>query len=165
MLDSNIELTFPIMTEYETAPSVMIPMTELNIDVLLGDDVSFHDALIETIHLDYLEREAQLECRLFVGDPDAATREEREQTAHGRLTLTGLLYFVIEPPDDSARFEQGALNVSDDGPVATMPFKAPIPKLPTDLPEAAFVHCFYVNHFNAYIFVAATGARFEWITP
>jgi hypothetical protein len=39
---------------------------------------SFHDAMLEALHVDYIKREAALEMSVCVGDPDAHSEELRE---------------------------------------------------------------------------------------
>lgn len=136
-------------------------MVELDINNLLGDkypNASFHDAEIHAIHLDYVAHEAWLACEL---DTDFGG-----QTGKGTLHLTGLLYFVIEPPHAEYPFEDSlGIEITGDGSVATTDFKGGLPALPKlhDIDaEAAFVNWLYVVTWNACIFFAATGARFEW---
>jgi hypothetical protein len=74
---------------------------------------------------------AQLNFTLFVGNPDA--REEQPREADGFLTLTGLLYIALDPPESRYSYNEQALKVSYDGPVETTQFKSVIPKLPGDL--------------------------------
>ena len=141
-------------------------MRELNFQELLGDqypDACLHDGLVESIDLDYLTREVTLQCLLCVGDPQADP-VSRETKARGRLLLTGLLYLSIEPPDESYAYEEGALDVTSDGPISeALQGGWRIPTLPRDMSEDAFVHCFYINNYNSYVCVAATGARFDWL--
>jgi hypothetical protein len=142
--------------------AIFLNMKELNIEAILGDKyphASFHDAVIETINIDYLKREVVLQCVLYVGNPDD---DVIPREAKGQLTLTGLLYLAIEPPDEKYSYDEDGLDISYDGPVATTPFKSPIPTLPQDIPENAFVHCFYINNHNRFLFLAASGAHYSW---
>lgn len=138
-------------------------MSQLDIESLFGEKyphASFHDSTITKVGVDFLTREARFDCVVFVGDPD--DREAQPREASGALTLTGLLYVSVGPPDSNYPFEEGGLEISYDGPVETTDFKAPIPRLPAPLPEDAFAHCFFINNWNSFMFVAATGAHFEW---
>jgi hypothetical protein len=138
-------------------------MSQLRIEALFGErypHASFHDSTINKITVDLLTREARFDCTVFVGDPDDRDAQPRE--APGALTLTGLLYISVGPPYPDYPYEDGGLEVSYDGPVETTDFKAPIPKLPEPLPGDAFTHCFYINNWNSFMFVAATGASFDW---
>lgn len=138
-------------------------MSRLHIESLFGatyPHASFHDSKINKIAVDFLAREARFDCLIFVGDPDDRVSQPRE--ALGALTFTGLLYISVEPPYSTYSFEEDALEISSDGPVETTDFKAHMPKLPEPLPEDAFTHCFYINNWNSFMFVAATGATFQW---
>ena len=147
----------------EAAVSEINVVVQLSLESLLDDrypHASFHDSYIKSIGVDFLTREAKFSITLFVGNPDA--REEQPREADGLLTLTGLLYIALEPPDPRYSYDEDALEVSYDGPVETTQFKAAIPKLPGDLPEEAFEHCFFINNWNSFLFIAARGACFEW---
>lgn len=138
-------------------------MSQLNIESLFGErypHASFHDSTIKRIIVDFLAREAKFDCVVFIGDPDSRETQPREAT--GTLTLTGLLYISVEPPHSTYPYEKDAWEISYDGPVETTTFKAPIPKLPEPLPGNAFTHCFFINNWNSFMFIAATGANFEW---
>lgn len=138
-------------------------MRLLDIDSLFGDThphASFHDSEVHKISIDLLAREVRADCLIHVGDPD--DREAQPRAADGALTFTGLLYFAAEPPDARYPYEEGGLDISYDGPVEVTNFKAAVPRLPGPLPDDAFNHCFFVNNWNSFIFVAATGARFDW---
>jgi hypothetical protein len=121
----------------------------------------FHDAEIEKISLDYARLEAVFECAICVGDPEAPEVESREVRQRGRLIFTGLLYSVIEPPDDSYPFrEAGSLWLSDHGPAGREQVSST--RLPQPLPEGAIAHWFFIGDWNAFIHIAAEAARFEW---
>ena len=138
-------------------------MCDLNIESLFGDKyphASFHDSTINKISIDFLAREVRFKCVVDIGDPEDIDPEPEQ--AHGVLTLTGLLYIAVEPPYSNYPYEEDGLEISYDGSVAATDFKAPIPKLPESLPANAFAHCFFINNWNSFMFVAATGAKFEW---
>jgi hypothetical protein len=96
-----------------------------------------------------------------VGDLGSAIYAEREARRRGVLTLTGLLYFVIEPPDPGYPFEESpsGLDITSDGATSTLDTRHALPPLEDG---AVFAHYFWVNDWNAFIFVAARGAVFEW---
>ena len=138
-------------------------MNQLNIESLFGDpypNTSFHDSAIQNINIDFLSSTVTFHCNVCVGDPESP--ETKEDMARGVLTFTGLQYILFEPPNPPYPFDEEALGVSDDGPIETTKFKSPIPKLPGPLPRDAFEHYFYISNWNSFIFLAATGARFEW---
>jgi len=139
-------------------------MNELMIENLFDNThecASFHDARIKSVKLDYVSREAIFDCVLYVGNPDIF--EDRERTAEGTLTITGFLYCVIEAPDHNYNYDDNeGLDVTSDGPLKLNEFRAPLPQLPLDLPENAFIHYFYLNNCNSFLYIAATGATFQW---
>jgi hypothetical protein len=122
---------------------------------------TFHDANIERLTVDYVTGGAVLTCSVCVGNPDCADQAVREARRSGRLVLTSLLYCIIEPPDTRCPFrERGGLTISSDGPIdADHPSKA---TLPVSIPEPAFAHWLFINEWNAFIYLAARKARFEW---
>jgi hypothetical protein len=138
-------------------------MTQLDIESLFGEKyphASFHDSKIKKISVDFLAREAKFDCIIFIGNPD--NRETQPREATGLLTLTGLLYIAVEPPYSNYPYDIDALEISYDGAVESTNFKHPIPKLPESLPDNAYSHCFFITNWNSFMFVAATGANFEW---
>ncbi len=124
----------------------------------------FHDAYLEAVTLDYVANTATMGVGLCVGDPDAATEEEREAYRKATLVLRGLVFFVIEPPypDPQYEYSEGGglwLRSGDDasdesGPTAARPLRP--------LPEGAFAHWFYVDDWNSFIHVAAREAGLQW---
>lgn len=144
-------------------------MTELNMPRLLGEKypfATFHDGFIQSIHLDYVKREAVFRCELFVGNAESDDKKEREATAGGVLTFSGLLFFVAEAPQDYSSYDdERGLDVFKEGPLKIAEGRTTLPKLPADLPDEAFVHYFYINNCGSEIYVAATGAQFVWDEP
>jgi len=54
---------------------------------------SFHDARLISVQINYDQRELVSNWSLYVGDPES----ERERTRPGRLSFSGLLFWVVEP--------------------------------------------------------------------
>jgi hypothetical protein len=137
-------------------------MKQLHIESLFGDrypHASFHDSRVYSFGVNLPKKEAVFDCLIFVGNPD--DRESQPREARGVLTLTGLLYIAVEPPTYHP-FEDDWMEISYDGPVESTNFKGPIPKLPDLLPDDSFHHCFYINNWNSFMFIAATSGQFEW---
>jgi hypothetical protein len=119
----------------------------------------FHDASLEKLNIDYHERAAKLDLLVDVGDPDSEGNEEAKRK--GVLTVSGLLFCVIAPPDSRSPYQKAeGLWIADSGPYKSDKIPA---KLPEPLPKGAFAHYFFVNDWNAFIIIAATDARFDWI--
>ncbi len=134
-------------------------MRNLNLNTLLSEeriDVSFHDAQITKIQLDYLKREAIFDCLICAED----VKDENVDWHSGRLIFNGLLFFVSELPDETYPYQDDALDIT--GNCSVFEVESKWPEFPTDLPELAFIHCFYVNNWNKCLFISATEAHFEW---
>jgi len=114
----------------------------------------FHDALIERVFLDYVERKIVFTMRLWVGDCSSENRDDRETYRNGVLTISQFLLCVVEPPDPRYPWaEPKALRVSSGaGNPQDQPFLQ-------DLPAGTFSHWFFVNEWNSFIYVVAKGAR------
>ena len=136
----------------------------MQLDDLLAGDVpyaTFHDASVERVTLDYAAQEAVLECSICVGNPDSAHKHEREARRRGNLTFEGLLYCVIEPPDSTYPYaDSDGLWVSADGPLDKSQLSEK--GIPENLPDGSVVHYFFINDWNAFIYLAARTAHFEW---
>jgi hypothetical protein len=119
----------------------------------------FHDSKLKRVAINYEKREIELLFDVFV---------ERRQDEHtggvrfreGTLKAFGLFSCVIEPPDPNYLCQLGmGLWVADSGEIAEG--NCPI-KLSYALPKSAFGHYFYINDWNAFIYLIASEARFEW---
>lgn len=120
----------------------------------------FHDASLGKLNIDYDKREAKLEILVDIGEPDSPREELKEANRKGILTLSGLLYCVLEPPDSRTTYQKAqGLWIADSGPVDSAKLRT---KLPEPLPEGAFAHNFFINEWNAFIIIAALDAQFEW---
>jgi hypothetical protein len=124
---------------------------------------TFHDAIIESIKLDYKNKEAKLELEICVGDPDALEEETRELRCSGVLVLTGLVFCVIEPPELQFYKEKcNELLIGDDGKINTLPSKY-TSNFINLIGELKICHYFFVSSWNSFIFIGANDAFFEWI--
>ncbi|WP_306601067.1 hypothetical protein [Geothrix sp. 21YS21S-2] len=134
----------------------------MNLDSLLGQPhATFHDAVIERIEVDYLRKVAVIHLQIDEWNPDASSLEDRERKIPGTLTVSGLLYFVMEPPDENYPFQANdGLWISEDEITPRTPGVSA--RLPWNLPEEAFVHRLFVNEWNSFIYLAGTHAEFVW---
>ena len=116
----------------------------------------FHDALIKRISVDYAERKIVISIAILTGVPDAATEQERESYADAILTVSDFLFCVIQPPDTQYAFKlDGPLSVdSGSGNPEGVAFLE-------NIPPDAFVHWFFVNEWNSFIYIAAREAHLE----
>jgi hypothetical protein len=127
-------------------------------EVLASLPNGLHDAHLGSVHLDYAERTAQLHLDIWIGNMslDGKAREARRPVV---LKLSGLWYFVVEPPDSKYDFHEPKPLWIDAGVELPGP-EVPSVKLP-ELPEGAFTFWMYVNDWNAFIHVAAMHANVE----
>jgi hypothetical protein len=120
-----------------------------------------HDAILGRIDIDYIERKARLDIQVSVEDAESQQKHGDGEHRLGQLTLSGLSFCVIEAPDRRYPYQETkGLWIADSGPVKTGDISI---KLPGLLSQGAFVHYFFVNDWNAFIYVAAMDAHFEWI--
>ncbi len=120
----------------------------------------FHDALLQNIFIDYDRHEAIFEMKVWIGDIDSESKELREVYRKGQLKLGGLRYCIIEAPDPGYPWCDTKLTI-DAGTVGSLK-KAPSVRLPEPLSEEVSVHWLFIRQWNAFIYVSATDARFEW---
>ncbi|MGI4788352.1 MAG: hypothetical protein ACRYFS_05825 [Janthinobacterium lividum] len=137
-------------------------MKEINLSDLAG--IWFHDVQISRISVDYIKRQAEFEFTIPVGWWNSPNRRGlTEGELKGTLLFTKLLYFVMEPPAANYPYEDSiGIEITSEGPATPQSIgQAYISRLPQDLPPEAFLHYFFVNEWNAFIFVAATNAVFR----
>ncbi len=121
----------------------------------------FHDAELQNIFIDYDKYEAIFEIKVWIGDINSESRELLETYRRGQLKLYGLRYCVIEAPDPRYHYYDRELTI-DAGTVNSLR-KAPEVRLPELPSEEVFSHWFFVRQWNAFIYVTASNARFDWI--
>jgi hypothetical protein len=126
------------------------------------DDISktlpngFHDADLLGVEIDFEHATAAMD---FAVDTSNSDMESAVVPRRGRLSLKGLHYFVVEPPNEQFAYDQQAQNIGSDSSDFTElsgPQKFPV------LPDGIFAHWFYSSTDNNFLFVAAANAEFEW---
>ena len=126
----------------------------------LGDLVSklpdgIHDALLHSLHLDFVARVACFDFELAVGDPDAATLEERDATRRGRIVVEDLAYCALDPPDPHYRFAAAE-------PVWTSSLYPEDPDAGLPKVEGMTAYRFFVNDWNSFVHITGGNARLQW---
>jgi hypothetical protein len=125
-------------------------MNQLDLDQLLGDerDATFHDAVLEHLAVSYVERRAELQFQISVGDG----------YRRGTLSVSGLQFLTIEAPEKG--MEPVGAWITADGPLPdpAVQLRTTLPPIPDD----AFVHYFFASDWNAFIVVAGLSATFAW---
>jgi hypothetical protein len=113
----------------------------------------FHDAKLLGIEIDFAREAASMSFALDISDSENGSNVIQRR---GCVRLTGLIHFVIEPPDENYAYDQQFIS-SDSSDFSRL---ATAPRLPT-LPTGSFAHWFY-SSANSFLYVAAANAEFEW---
>jgi hypothetical protein len=133
-------------------------------DSLLGKQEptgSFHDALLISVEVDYAMSSLVAEFSILVGDPVAADEAARERRRRGRLRLSGLLHWSLEP-SAAAASPKGPLWLTSDGRLDQAPTEVGL-AISTALPADCIAWYLYFSDIDAFAYVAAKSAEFEWL--
>jgi hypothetical protein len=123
----------------------------------------FHDALLEGLSIDFAARSATMDIELWVGSLESSAEAEREARRKARLSLDDIIYLVIDPPDSKyLSLEKGSLWI--DGGIHHEERSPSLPVPMECLPNDAFTRWFFVKDWNSFIYLAARGATFEWLS-
>jgi len=123
----------------------------------------FHDAHINSFSVDYVKREATITLDVLVGSPDGKNEIEREAYRKCILKLTGLEYFIIDPPDTTYNYTKPGTPWIDASPLESAKLNSNI-KLPPLQSENAFAYLFFVQDWNSSFYVAATDSSLKWFS-
>ena len=116
----------------------------------------FHDALLESMHADYVKRTLSFNLQI---DTSAET-EVIPRYRRGELKLTGLIYVSADPPDAGYLSDTNEL-VIDIGDFNNT--GAPKPAVATDLLPAGVSACWmFIDAWNSFIQFAALDANLTW---
>ena len=116
-----------------------------------------HDAEVQCIAVDYARRSVTLDLAVWVGDMDDPP-ERREAYKQGRIEISGLLFFVMEPPDPKCPFMTSDLRI--DGCDQRKNLDGALLR---SLPGDSFFRSLWVNEWNAFIHIAAKSADVVWM--
>jgi hypothetical protein len=136
-----------------------------NIDSFLDAQepcASFHDALLLSLQINYGRRELVSDWQLCVGNPEAPAEMDRERTRRGRLRLSGLLFWVVEPLEPHRQILDGTTPwLTSDGPLLDAG-TALSKTLSEDVPPGAIAWYLYFSNWNAFVYCCAESGAFEW---
>jgi len=120
----------------------------------------FHDARLKAVSIDYVNCVATLELDVWIGELEAASYSEREKYRPGRVRLSGLIFWVCEPPGIGYPYDIGRGLRIDTGTMQTLatPPSMPLPSAP----QECFINWIFVADWNAFIYVAARDALLTW---
>lgn len=121
----------------------------------------FHDSALKVVTIDYVKREAKLSLEIWMGDCDAVSAADREAYRQAEVSLSGLFFFVCEPPSAGYPYNVKGEVTIDIGSVETLT-TPPSPTLPST-PVGCFVNWIFVGAWNAFIYVAAQDAELTWL--
>jgi hypothetical protein len=110
----------------------------------------FHDAEVETIHFDYVQRTMQITLDVWIGSMDDLP-STRESYRRGVLTVSGLQYCAMDVPDERYPFAKPH-GLTIDLAEATEFQPA----------DAAFACRLWVKEWNAFIHLSGVSAEFVW---
>jgi hypothetical protein len=122
----------------------------------------FHDAQLFSIELDYAKALAKLHVNLLIGLPDDP-EEERSAYQEAIVSLTGLCFCSIEPPCPDYPFVPGGGPTWMVGDRAKPDHLPSLPDIMKKAPEGTWSYRFFVNDWNAFIYIAARDAELSWI--
>jgi hypothetical protein len=117
----------------------------------------FHDANFLRLTIDYQKAEAQLVLDVWVAE--SLDDDEREAYRLAELTLSGLLYWIAEPPNDGGPLDNVLEERIDMGPLSAVEKARNFPALP----HGAFANYIFLVYSNTFIYVAARDAALQWI--
>lgn len=122
-------------------------------------NVTFHDADLRSLTVDYVAQKAVLVLDVWIGwmsDPATASYEERERRRPGRLELTGLQYLVVEPPDPTYPYTNASIEIDPCDADEALSSRYPEP-------AGVFSGRFFVSAWNSFIHYAAADAELVWM--
>jgi hypothetical protein len=118
----------------------------------------FHDAEVSSLAIDYLRRELRLRMRVWV-EREGTPEDQTYRTAV--VTLSGLQFCVIEPPDPSSPYRKPGAITIDTGTVESLA-SPPAVALPEVTAEGAFKDWLFVRGWNSFIYLSALAASLVW---
>jgi hypothetical protein len=122
----------------------------------------FHDAKLFSIELNYAEGRAKLRLNLLVGWPEDP-HPEREAYQEAILTVTGLCFCSIDPPQSDSPFLPDGQPTWLSGDPAKSDYFQSLPDLIQKSPSDTWCYRFFMGNWNAFIYIAARDAEITWI--
>ncbi len=121
----------------------------------------FHDCEIASVTVDYVTRTAQLGMNLLVG-VGTPTSPNKNLYRSGRLSVTGLLLFCIEPPDPKYPFVLDGRPLSVDGDLVKVGQAGMVKPMLSRLTPDATAYRFFMDEWNSFVYIAGANVEFSW---
>ena len=116
-----------------------------------------HDAELQDICVDYVQRRLTLQLQIWVGDLDGPS-EKREAYQKARIEISGLQFFAIDPPDPAYPYSDSKPSRIDISDMS----KNLDERLLASLPAGTFFSSIWVNNWNGFAHIAAVNAHLVW---
>jgi len=120
---------------------------------------TFHDASLTSVSVDYVKRFFSADFDLCVGDPDDPGMENRERRRKGRVSIEGLIFWVIDAPDGKGN---PCPWMTSDGPLSEARTET-ARSLAKKAPEGSVSWYLYFADSNSFAYVAGMKASFKWL--
>ena len=135
------------------------------LDDLLGPMepcATFHDSVLHELRINYTERKLLAEFELCVGDPDSKDENKRERHRKGSLRVSSLVLWAMEPPGNRDQERWTPLWITDDGLISEAKTETARELSLTTLSPDMYGWYLYFSSINAFAYLAAKEAVFEW---
>jgi hypothetical protein len=122
----------------------------------------FHDAQLFALELNYAAGSAKLHLNLLVGWPEDP-EPNREAYQEAMLTITGLYFCSIGAPQSSYPFLPNGSPISLSGDPAKPDHLPSLLDLVEKCPTGTWSYRFFVDDWNAFIYIGGRDAKVAWI--
>ena len=136
----------------------MVTLEELDHNLPNG----FHDAEIFSFELDYAAGTARFRMNLLVGWPDDP-EPERQAYQEATLVVNGLCFCSIDPPSSTYPFLPDGKPICVSGDPAKSDHLSSLPDLAAKFPSETWCYRFFVDDWNAFIYIAGREAELTWV--
>jgi hypothetical protein len=119
----------------------------------------FHDAAIREIKFDFIACSATVSMDILTGGPDD---HDSELYRPGKLRVTPLYLFFIEPPDPKYPFFPDGSHLRVDGDSVKVGQNTQVDRLLQTLPQNAATYRFFMAKWNSFLYVAGGDVEFSW---
>jgi hypothetical protein len=119
----------------------------------------FHDAAIRKIQLDFMGRSVEIEMDILMAGPDDP---DPELCRVGKLRMAPTYLLFIEPPDPRYSFIPDGGSLKVDGDSVKVGQNAEVDRLLPTLPKNATTYRFFLEKWNAFLYLAGGGVEFSW---